>query len=346
MPRPPQRRRPFRCSNARGGSLCALLALVLGAGCGGFPLAPARPDTSSAVRRLGLADDRPKVEVLRPGDVVSIATQVVDEERVRNSTVDALGNLHVESKHDVRVAGLTLQQAERRITEALRKRDQFIHVELQYVQRAGQQISVIGAVKNPGRVQLQPAMRVADLLAAAGGILMQEQERSSVAFEWADVERSVVLREGVPLPISMREAMRDTPHHNVRVLPGDVLYVPYAADHTVTVLGQVGGALVLPHHEGMRLTEALSAAGGVTPGGDKDDIRILRGAFEMPTVYVASLADIADGEQHDVELAVGDTVYVEDSFLEDAAEVVSVIFPFISVALVVASGVLFFTQSP
>lgn len=343
MFRPSQRRHPSS-SIAPASALCALLLAAPGSGCGGFPVAPAHPDARGAVRRLGLADDGPKPEVLRPGDVIAIATQAADEQRRSSSTVDALGNLHVESKRDVHVAGLTLQQAERRITEALRKRDQFIQVELQYVQRAGQQISVVGAVKKPGRIQLQPAMRVADLLAAAGGVIMQESERSSVAFEWADVERSVVLRNGVALPISMREAMRDTPHHNVRVLPGDVLYVPFAGEHTVTVLGQVKGSLVLPHYQGMRLTEALSAAGGVTPDASKDDIRILRGPFERPDIYVASLADIADGDQHDVELAPGDTVFVQDSFLEDATEVVSVIFPFLSIALVVASTVLFFTQ--
>src|SRR5262249_40248279 len=106
---------------------------------------------------------------------------------------------------------------------------------------------------------------------------------------------------------------------------------------TVAVLGQVGRPVMLPLHRGMRLTEALGAAGGVTTDGSRNDIRIVRGPAEMPTVYQASLADIADGEQHDVELTAGDTVFVTDSFVEDASEVFGVVAPLFSLALVVAA---------
>ena len=75
----------------------------------------------------------------------------------------------------------------------------------------------------------------------------------------------------------------------------------------------------------------------VSRDGDNGDIRIVRGPSDKPAVYQASLAAIAEGEQHDAVLAPGDAVFVEDSFLEDMTEVFNVILPIFTFGIIAAS---------
>ena len=78
-------------------------------------------------------------------------------------------------------------------------------------------------------------------------------------------------------------------------------------------------------------------AGGVHVGGDKSDIRIVRGPIDATRVYATSLRDIVDGESHDVELYPGDVVYVTDHWIEDFSELTGMLAPLASIAFSVAA---------
>lgn len=137
------------------------------------------------------------------------------------------------------------------------------------------------------------------------------------------------------MPVSLEQALRGSPAHNIYLYPGDSLYVPFATGRNVSVLGQVRAPAVLPHHTGLRLTQALSEAGGVGEGGDKDDIRVVRGPVDHLSVYRASLSDIAKGKATDVALTAGDAVLVTDHAVEDVGEVVRLVAPMVVVGLAV-----------
>jgi polysaccharide biosynthesis/export protein len=292
---------------------------------------------------LGLAQDAPPDMMLRPGDEVFVESAVGDEHRSLRARVDARGALHVGSQQDVKVAGLTLESAEARVASILRQRDRFVEVNLLVASRTSQRVVAFGALTRPGPVDVSSGMRVADVVAAAGGVLLRPAAAAQPALELGDLDRAALLREGTALPISLREALRGTPGHNVYVHPGDLLYVPFVSQNAVAVLGQVTAPGLFPHHSGMRLTEALGSAGGVTLDGDKGDIRVVRGPVHAPRAYTASLSAIADGKQHDSLLVSGDVVFVTDSFLEDLAEVMEVVTPFIMLGII-AGGVLLLTQ--
>jgi hypothetical protein len=70
----------------------------------------------------------------------------------------------------------------------------------------------------------------------------------------------------------------------------------------------------------------------VLSGGDRDDIRVIRGTLEQPVVYQASLDDIVDGERPDAEVFRGDVLFVQDHPLEDFSEVLLLAAPFAGVA--------------
>jgi polysaccharide export outer membrane protein len=315
-----------RAARARA-CACAVagLALVAG-GCASLPLAPAYPNAGAA-GPAGLARDEPPSGAIRAGDQLSIEITSGNESHKTIGIVDARGDVHVTSGRDVAVGGLSLESAEQRVTAAVRSGDKFAEVDLQLATRPSQRVSVLGALRKPGYLALTPGMRVVDVVAAAGGLLTltpaagaRTSTRSPVPV--ADVESAVLVREGKALPIDFEKALQGQPGHNVLVHPGDRLYVPFAAGQVVSVFGQVGTPTVIAHRSGLRMTEALSAAGGLTAGGDKSDIRLLRGPPEAPKAYQASLRAIADGEQHDVVLAPGDVLFVKDDPVEDIGEVV------------------------
>ncbi len=290
----------------------------------------------------GIANDRPPDGSLRAGDQVLIDVISGGRVRQRRGVVDARGQLHAASERDVAVAGLSLPQAERRIAEAVHTSDKFAEIELHLSPRSPRRMSAFGALTRPGYVTLTPGMRVVDAIAAAGGV-----QRASASIlgggplpvPVGDLEEAVLIRNGKALPINVDQALRGQRRHNVYLHAGDQLYVPPATDNGVSVLGQVGAPGIFPHRHGLRLTEALSEAGGITIGGDKDDIRLIRGPVEAPAVYRASLTAIAEGKRRDVRLRSGDVIFVTDHPMEDLGEVMRLVIPFVAIgvsALVVA----------
>ncbi len=314
---------------------------LLGA-CSSFPKAPAYPKDdpafAKAVKRhvAGLPNDRPVRLVLHPGDIVRIETVSTVTEVREGIVVDGTGRVHVALAGDIEVAGLGLSEAEAKVQKALRPFDTAVHVNLQLTNPAGQRVTVIGAVPTPGRVQLAPGTRVADVIASVGGPLTAEVGGQPTVV--ADLDAAVLTRNGKPVPISIAEALKGDTLHNVYLRPGDHIHIPALRGGTVSVLGQVGaGGTVFPYRTGIRLTEVLAMAGGVTTGADKTDIRVIRGPLTEPLVYEASLRDIVDGESHDVSLHPGDVVFVTDHAIEDFSEVTAALAPIVSLTLAAAT---------
>jgi polysaccharide export outer membrane protein len=277
-------------------------------------------------KSAGLPGDSAPQAVLRPGDLLVLTLSHGTETRELIGPVDARGTLHIAYGTDLAVAGLSLKAAEDSIAERLGKQQRFLQVRLRISERPTQRVSVLGALTRPGYLELTPGMRVTDLVAAAGGLRTVEEGEGSRLTPVADLADARLLRDGKALPIDVEAALRGVPAHNVYVHPGDQLYVPFATDDLVSVLGQVTAPGVFVHHRGMRMTEVLALAGGVTVGGDKSDIRLVRGAVDSPHAYSASLAALVAQKEHDVALAAGDVVFVTDDPLEDVGEVFNLVF--------------------
>lgn len=315
-----------------------LLAVVLLIGCGGLPKAPAYPkkgDSFSppqALARPGMPADRALPLTLAPGDVLTIELTAQPPSTLTNVVIDGAGRVHLPMAGDVEVAGRGLSDAEGKIQAALRKFDRFVEVTIQVTTPGGQRVTVLGAVATQGAVQLLPGARVTDVIAASGGPTVTS-EPASAPIPLADMDGAVVTRNGRPLPISIAKALAGDPAHNVYMHPGDHVYVPPALGANVSVFGQVGGARAFPFRAGLRLSEALAMAGGVTAGADKGDIRVIRGTLSKPRVYRASLSALVDGRTHDVALQAGDIIFVTDHAIEDIGEVMAIVSSALSLGL-------------
>jgi polysaccharide export outer membrane protein len=301
--------------------------------CAGLP----RPPTNARAAHEslpGLARDVVASEALRAGDRIVVAIgDGLNAPLERTTWIEGNGRAHVASGQDVDVAGVTLAVAEQRIASVLRARDTQAVVDVRLDSATPANAIVLGAVVRPGDTPIVPAMRVSGLIASVGGLVQARVSADGQTLPSpSDLASARLLRAGVALPISVMRAVDGERGHDVFVHPGDVLYIPYVSTNGIAVLGQVGSATVIPHRPKLRLSEALSAAGGLTSWGDGDDVRILRGPSDKPVAYQASFNDFVDGEGRDVVLLPGDVVYVEDDPLEDIFEVVALISPIAGMA--------------
>jgi len=312
-----------------------VLGCLLAGACAGLPPAPRHPLDDRAfaapilAKKLGIPDDRPPALLLLPGDRVSIELVSSTTTTLPNLLIEASGTVHVPLAGDVAVSGLGLVAAEAKLRAALQRYDSLIQVTLTVAGLDGHKVTVVGAVKNPGVVPLQPAARLADVIMQAGGTIVNLVQGQLVS--GSDLRTARLVRQGSQVPVDFEKAMAGDPMHNVFLRGGDQIYIPSERGLTISVMGQANGTVV-QWAPGMRLTEVLALAGGVHVGGDKDDIRIIRGPLDSTRVYATSLRDMVDGEEHDVELYPGDVVFVTDHWIEDFSEVTGMLAPLVSIA--------------
>lgn len=324
--------------NATSTALRIACIALFTVGCGGatHPLVPALPGEDDGFQAVGdvtppgMDPTPPRPMTLFPGDVITLRLMSLDTTEIEGLSVDECGMLHVPLAGDVEVAGLPLLEAEQRIEEALHRYDRTVRATIILSDPQGQQATVIGAVGAQGRIPVVPGMRVADLLAAAGGPSISDED--GLATLTADLHTARLVRDGEALPISLALAVTGDPRHNIRVQPGDHLYVPPQLGTLISVLGEVQGARVLPYRPGIRLTQALAMAGGLTRDANGGDIHIVRGPSTSPRVYHAAVDQVIEGNLPDPVLAPGDVVYVGSSPLADFRDVVAAIAPLVSVA--------------
>ena len=303
-------------------------------GCGvSLPRAPAVPGDedfgpAQRVELAGVDRDEAQPMTLHPGDVVRLVTMSAENQEHEGLVVDETGVLHVPLAGDVQVGGLTLEAAEERVQTALRRFDTVVVANLFMTDPAGHRATVLGAVVTPGRYAVGPGTRLADLVAAAGGPMMEAANAESVVL--ADLHGARLVRNGRALPVSIAQAVRGEPRHNIRVRPGDTLYVPPTMGTRISVLGEVHTPTVVAYREGILLTEALAVAEGITIDGDRADVRVVRGDFRNPRVYTTSMVDLVNGDAHNVMLAPGDIVFVTEHWIASVGEVLDRLSPLLS----------------
>ncbi|NUP04857.1 MAG: hypothetical protein HOW73_02220 [Polyangiaceae bacterium] len=305
-----------------------LLAVVATVSCQSLPdtpVAPSTPFVGESVKLAGIENDPPESFVLLPGDVVRVRTVSVEPLDAPDLVVDDEGNVDVPLAGPVAVGGLSTSDASAKIEAAIARFDRFARVVVTITQAAGHVATITGAVEKPGAIQVRPNMRLAEVLALAGG--PRTDGTSGELADLADLDGASIVRTGSALPVSLGEALRGKTHHNVRVRAGDVIYVPPARGRMITVLGEVGQPKAFAWHSGMRLTTAVALAGGIARSGDGGDVRVIRGKLSAPDVYRTNLNALFRGEGNDVELAPGDVVYVGADWFWTTTEVISRLVP-------------------
>ena len=320
--------------------LCAFLLIHASVACSSnFKNTPTYPHEDEAFSEVassppGLANDPPPEFVLLPGDTITVRSISNESSEYGGLVVDSEGKVHVPVIGAVHVEGVAPHVAERSIEAKLQKVDRFVRVTVLVTSWGGHNATVIGAVASEGPKPVTPGMRLAELVAAAGGPLRSGGKETSDGTYAADLENARLMRGGKALPISLAKALAGDPRHNVRIHAGDELFVPPGLGNRIAVLGTVGGGgALLTYHSGFRLTEALALAGGVNIDSDYRDIRIVRGPLRNPLFYQYDFGQLIRGKATDVELAPGDVVWVDRHWAARMTDVIDRITPLLALMI-------------
>lgn len=326
----------------RAGRCAALLMVCSGLSCRpALPTAPMLPTDTEGYQSapmedpIGMPEDPPPPPYLLPGDLLHLRILSAQPYEPIEIWVDSTGQLHIPFGGDIAVLGIPLGEVEARVEDGIRKYDRFAKVALSVRSYSGHRAIITGAVDKPGVYDAKPGARVADIVASAGGTRILGGGADSI--EASDMDGARIVRDGKTLPVSVKRALFGETLHNIYVRPGDIIFVPWAMGRQIAVLGDVHSARNVPFHPGIRLTEALAAAGGPTRTADNADVRIVRGPLSRPTVYRANLDDLIRGKTTDVVLAAGDVIFVTEHWFATTMDVVNRLTPLLATAAVTAT---------
>jgi polysaccharide export outer membrane protein len=142
-----------------------------------------------------------------------------------------------------------------------------------------QPVAVVGAVKLPGRFQLQRRVRLLELLAFAGG--PTERAGRSIQIVHADTSPicegdglTAMQDEASINAYSLSDVLAGRDEANQYVRPGDVVSVLEAEQ--VFVVGNVTRPSSIPLKEPLTVSKAIAMSGGLLPYSKSDRVRIIR----------------------------------------------------------------------
>jgi len=240
---------------------------------------------------------------LRPTDTINI-TVVNQPDLSHQYVVDEVGNLRLPLIGQLRVVGLTATglaaELHRRLEEFFT--DPQVSVDVERVMR----VFVFGGVSVPGTYELTKNMTLIELLARAGyggaseALIIRTKDSTTPIDPDADAD---VIR------VNLREFEKDletgTLSRNVVLEEGDTIFIPRVDPNRIYVSGEVRepGAYSVP--EGTTVLQALTLAGGPTPGAALNRVKIMR--------LVDGNSQRLDAELEDV-VQPGDTILVPERF--------------------------------
>ncbi len=208
----------------------------------------------------------------------------------------------------VRVAGLTLEQATEILEEKLEEYIVNPKVGISPATIHSETATIAGAINKNGMFVINTGMRLTDLYALAGGASVR-----NYGGEWedaADLSHSLFVRDGKVLPVDFNRAIRCAdPLHNVELRKGDYVYIAPRDDSVVYLLGDVRNPQKIIWNRNMGILELLASCGG--PNETYwDHAIVIRGDFSVPELYKVDLGAILQGKRPNVRLRAGDIVYL------------------------------------
>jgi polysaccharide export outer membrane protein len=244
-----------------------------------------------------------------PRDRLALRVLEVPELNVERR-VNEEGAISLPLLGDFVVSGLSTSEAASRLEALLTAR--YVRkatVSIEVIEFRASPITVIGAVRNPGPLEVAGRISLLEALTAAGG-LSGAQGRVIHILRRADNGLSDQLTIDAD-DLLVRGDLRA----NIPLLSGDLVNVPVTVEVTVFCLGEVQqpGAVTFRSTERITLLAAIARAGGLS---DRASKRILvkrrtdAGDTELEADYRAILA----GRAPDLELQDGDVLYIKESF--------------------------------
>lgn len=226
---------------------------------------------SSVAKPASNQDDPDTGPLLALGVGDAISVQVYGKPELSITTyVSDDGTVAVPLAGAVPVKGLSPAGAGERIAQAYRDGKFLLDPQITVflVQFRSQQVSVLGAVRAPGRFAVESRTTVLDVLAQAGGTT--EDGADTVVVVRPDASGKLVRHS-----VDLRGLSQDgTALPTLTLRGGDSVFVPIADQFYIH--GEVRTPNMYRLEPGMTVLQAISRGGGITPRGSQSRVEIER----------------------------------------------------------------------
>jgi len=206
----------------------------------------------------------------------------------------------------VQLPVLTREEAAGRVRASLERFYTDPSVQFSVEQYVSNRITVLGRVQNPGLLSFDHPPTLLETLAKAGSLPVIDKQ--------ATLTRCAIFRgRDKVIWVDLKRLLNGGQTHlNLRMQPGDLVYIPDSADTMVYVLGAVhrpGAYRLTPD---MSVMDALATAGGPNEDGQPNEIGVYRPARQA--VERISLQNLMGGRQRvNFALEEGDVIFVPKS---------------------------------
>jgi polysaccharide export outer membrane protein len=243
-----------------------------------------------------------------PGDVLEVNV-FGNDDLSRIPTVQTNGAISLPLLGEVQVAGLTVGEVRRKITNLLAK-DYLVNpqVEVKVREYQSQFVSVVGEVNSPGRKPIRGRMRLIDVLLDSGGFKASASGQvviTRVDGEFDGGVKTITVR----ISSSASPSAQDLVNLELPLKNGDIVTaLPKAY---VTVDGEVNRPGRYAIESDLTVTGAVSLAGGLTRFGSNDvKVRRTDPQTGKVTILKVDLKDVRNGKKPDVPLLPNDVISV------------------------------------
>ena len=238
---------------------------------------------------------------LYSGDLIEVTVYNVKDydSKVR---INASGSADLPLVGPVQLDGLTLQQAQLKIGDTLDAAGMIRNpdVTITVLDSVHDTITVSGEVNTPHPIPAFSAMRLLDVIAAAGGLTHTASHTISI------------LRPGAPEPllVQLGPDLMQASAENILVYPGDQIIVPRTG--VVYVVGAVRAQSAYPLANGtpMTLMQAVALAGGANYEATRSQTRIIRTVGTKREEIHVNLKKVMFGKAPDPVLQNDDIVFI------------------------------------
>ena len=241
-----------------------------------------------------------------PGDVIEVAVYG-NEDLSRIPTVQTNGSISLPLLGEIQVAGLTIAEVQRKITNLLEK-DYLVkpQVEVKVREYQSQYVSVVGEVNSPGRKPIRGRMRLIDALLESGGFKATASAEVMITRPEGTFDGE---KKSITVRISSAATLQDQINLELPLRNGDIITaLPKAF---VTVDGEVAKPGRYAIEADLTVTGAVSLAGGLTRFGSNDvKVRRTDAQTGKVTIVEVDLKDVRNGKKPDVPLLPNDVISV------------------------------------
>jgi len=265
---------------------------------------------------------------LGAGDVIQITA--VDAEEVSKGPIriSSDGYINLPTLGRLKAADRTLEELQSAIAERLKRLIVDPDVSVSVVESHSQPVSVLGAVKTPGVIQLQGRKTLVEVMSLAGGLtedagyvarITRQKQYGSLPLTNASDDPS---GQYSVAEVNLQKVIEaQDPGGNILMMPNDLISVPKA--QMVYVIGDVvkPTAIALGDQKTLTVLQAMGIVAGYARTAKATEAKILRIApgsttrTEVPVNLKAMLA----GKTADIALKPEDILFVPNSLKKDLA---------------------------